>query len=343
MTAPSRVAIVGGTSLLGDEIRDLLNEAGVPTRLVGVDKDEIGTMTEEAGEAVVITALDQENLAGARVVFLAGSAESSRRALEVMDGFENPPAIIDLTYVLEERMSASLRAPVVEPPQYVPPNSAENYVAHPASVALALFLTRLDQVQGIRRSIVHVFEPASERGRRGRDELANQTVSLLNLKLKKLPKAVYDEQVSFNLLARYGEGAPESMESVEARVERHLASLLALHGPIPMPSVRAIQAPVFHGHSFSVWVEFDDEPGAEHLETALATHQIDVRGRDLDPPNIVGMAGQSGIAVGAIASDHNHPHASWFWMVSDNLRMTADNAVAVARPMLGHGARARPS
>ena len=35
---------------------------------------------------------------------------------------------------------------------------------------------------------------------------------------------------------------------MEARIERHLASLLALTGQAPMPSLRLIQAPVFHGH-----------------------------------------------------------------------------------------------
>ena len=35
-----------------------------------------------------------------------------------------------------------------------------------------------------------------------------------------------------------------------------LASLLAGWPGVPMPSLRLIQAPVFHGHSFSLWVEF---------------------------------------------------------------------------------------
>jgi len=59
-----------------------------------------------------------------------------------------------------------------------------------------------------------------------------------------------------------------------------------------------------------------------------------VRGGDEEPPHIVGITGQDGIAVGAVTLDRNHPQACWIWAVSDNLRLTASNAVAVARELL---------
>ena len=99
-----------------------------------------------------------------------------------------------------------------------------------------------------------------------------------------------------------------------------------------MPSLRVIQAPVFHGHTMSAWVEFDENPGAETLSKSLAESGLDVRSEE--PPNNVGMAGQSGLSVGAIAVDHNQPRACWFWLASDNLRLSAENAIAVAKETL---------
>jgi aspartate-semialdehyde dehydrogenase len=163
-------------------------------------------------------------------------------------------------------------------------------------------------------------------------ELQQQTVSLLSF--KNLPKGVFDAQLSFNLLARYGEEAPVSLEESELRIERHLASLLALPGDgegAPMPSLRLIQAPVFHGYSFSAWVEFVDAPDMEALESSLSIPAIEVRGGVFDPPTNVGQAGQGGIAVGAITPDRNHAEAAWLWFVADNVRLAAENAVAVAR------------
>ena len=76
-----------------------------------------------------------------------------------------------------------------------------------------------------------------------------------------------------------------------------------------MPSLRLIQAPVFHGHSFSIWVEFEENPGAEELASSLSEAGIDVRPDD--PPSNAGIAGVSGLSVGAIVRDPNQARACW--------------------------------
>ncbi len=101
-----------------------------------------------------------------------------------------------------------------------------------------------------------------------------------------------------------------------------------------MPSLRVAQAPVFHGYSFSAWVEFEGNPGIEAIESGLAFEAIEVLSEEFDPPNNVGQAGQSGIAVGAISPDRNDPEAVWFWLAADNVRLAAENAVMVARQLV---------
>jgi aspartate-semialdehyde dehydrogenase len=91
---------------------------------------------------------------------------------------------------------------------------------------------------------------------------------------------------------------------------------------------------VFHGYSISAWVEFESNPGIEALESSLSSPSIEVRGGDFEPPTNVGQAGQGGIAVGAIVPDRNAADACWFWIVADNVRLMAENAVAVARQVL---------
>ena len=212
---------------------------------------------------------------------------------------------------------------------------AIHIIAHPAAIAIALFLRRLHSRHPVRRSVIQIFAPASEHGAPGVEELQAQAVSLFSF--KNLPKKIFDTQLSFNLLARYGEEAPLALGQIELLIERHLATLLGLPGEAgypPMPSIRLIQAPVFHGYSFSAWVEFAANPGVETLEGGLADESIDVRGPEFEPPTNLGQAGQGGICVGAITLDGNHPDACWFWLVADNLRLAAENAVAVARELV---------
>ena len=122
--------------------------------------------------------------------------------------------------------------------------------------------------------------------------------------------------------------------------ERHLAALLSECGEVPMPSIRLIQAPVFHGYSFSVWAEFDKNPGSAALLNFLACEQIEVRTEDEEPPTNVGAAGQSGITVGVVETDRRHPRCAWFWIVADNNRTSAENAVCLARLLIPGEGRA---
>ena len=262
---------------------------------------------------------------------LAGSRESSSKAYEKLHKATPGIAIVDLSGALEDRPDARLAAPMVASGR-VETSSSIRVIAHPAAIAVALFLTQLQKTAKVRRSVIHIFEPVSERGQAGIDELQKQTVGLLSF--KPLPKELYDAQISFNMLSRYGEESPLSLGAIEQTIDRHLASLLAGAGSIPMPSLRLIQAPVFHGYSMSVWVEFESNPEIESIQRGLASSHIDVRTSEQEPPTNVGVAGQSGITVGSIAIDRNDPRACWFWLVADNLRLAAQNAVEVAREVL---------
>jgi aspartate-semialdehyde dehydrogenase len=335
LASRAEVVLVGSESLLGREIRDLVATSApeIHLRLMAADEEEPGTLTRLGDEPALVEGLQAENLMGARAVFLAGSAESSSKALDDAEG-DGSTVFIDLTYTAEERTDARLRAPLVES-EPDEDGAAVHVIAHPAAIALALFLRRVQAHDPIRRSVIQIFAPASEYGRAGVEELQGQTVSLLSF--KNLPHAIFDTQASFNLLARYGDAAPTSLDDLELRIERHLATLLALAGEgegAPMPSLRVIQAPVFHGYSFSVWIEFESNPGIEALESGLVMGAIEVRGAEFEPPTNVGQAGQSGIAVGGITPDRNDPEACWFWVVADNVRLMAENAVAVARQLI---------
>ena len=324
------VALVGSESLLGREINDVLVTSHFPAHVqaIAAAEDETGVLTEVEGEPAIVGRLDAESLGAASLVFLAGTLDSTRTVLEL--AIETP--LIDLTYAAEDNPRARLRAPIVEPADFSVPAGTLHVVAHPAAIALALILNRLHPLHPILRSVAHIFEPASERGKPGVDELQQQTVNLLSFKGQ--PKAIYDAQAAFNLLARYGEDAPVLLEDLELRIERHAATLLSGSSRAPIPSMRLVQAPVFHGHSISLWVEFEENPGVSEVERVLRSDYIDVRPGDEEPPNIVGVAGHDGIAVGAVTMDRNHPRACWIWAASDNLRLMASNAVAVARQLV---------
>lgn len=328
------VAIVGGDTLLARELQTVFAERApdIPLIQTGFEQEERGGESGPPDEVEVVLAFDEAIVAATSVVILAGTRETSRRAHEYISRRRPRPPLIDLTYALEDEPGARLRAPTAEPPEAAGEPVEVFVIAHPAATVLAAFFRRLRSRYDVRRWVAHVFEPASERGKVGIDELQQQTVQLLSFRA--LPKRVFDEQLSFNLLARYGSEAPHSLESIEARIERHLASLLARSSLIPMPSLRLIQAPVFHGHSFSLWIEFAQPPSAAELAETLASEGIEVRAAGQEAPTNVGVAGQSGMIVGAIETDRNDARCAWCWIVADNHRTMAENAVRLAESLL---------
>jgi aspartate-semialdehyde dehydrogenase len=328
------IALVGAESLLGRELRDLLTTAniGADLRLVSESTEGEGKLSGKfaavGDEPSFVAALNTTSLEGASALVLAGSTET---ALHVA-GLKLDIPIVDVAGALEDRPSARLRAPILEPHDFRIAPDAIQVIAHPAAIAIALVLTRIHQVFPFRKSLIHVFEPASERGTAGIEELQQQTVNLLSF--KPLPKKVYDTQIAYTMLPGFGEEAPLSLAEIEARIERHLATLLSLSGHVPIPSLRLIQAPLFHGYSFSLWIEFETNPGVAAIQQVLNEAPIEVRGADLEAPNNVGVAGQAGVAVGAISVDRTDPQALWLWMAADNLHLAAESAADVLREVI---------
>lgn len=328
------LAIVGGESLLGKEVRELLEASSLAVNIkliASADAVNTSIITAVRDEPVVINSIDMADLGSAEVLVLAGEQESSRKAYEQIESVKATPLVIDVNGGLEDHPGTRLRAPMAEPPG-TEAAAAIQVIAHPAAIAIALFLAHLRKAGVIRRSVIEIFEPASERGQSGIEELQKQTVALLSF--KPLPKEIYDTQVAFNLLPEFGSDSPHKLAEIELKIDRHLASLLATDGNVPMPSLRVMHGPVFHGYSISVWAEFDQNPGTDAIMDALASNDIDLRVATHEPPSNVGVAGQRGITVGAIAPDRNHPRAFWFWIVADNLRIAAENVVEVVREAL---------
>lgn len=321
--------LVGGETLLGKEICDLVDERKLPVALrlaAGESKDIVLTAAED--EISVVEALSAELLEDAEVVLLGGTLENNREALALARGLERKPAFVDLVGSFEDLPESVLRAPLLEERAPVADKGALHVPAHPAAAALARLLMLMNAAWPLRSAVATVLEPASEYGKAGIDELHQQSVNLFNF--QPMPKELYDAQASFNLLPRYGDEAKVSLAKNELRMERHLASLLGPRG-VPLPSVRVVHAPVFHGYCLNLWVEFAGaRPTAPEVLEALTRAGIDTRNEEAEPGSNVGVAGQSGITVSDVVEDRNSARGLWLWVALDNLRAVADEALLIA-------------
>jgi aspartate-semialdehyde dehydrogenase len=328
-----RVAIVGAGALKGRELKDVLGDRNFPAQDIRLlDDDELLGQLEAVGEEpTFIQGVLPEHLENVDFTFFAADETLTRNTWPMARKAGSD--IIDLSYGLENEEGVLLRAPWVERELGLSPRvdftPAPVTIAHPAAVVLAMLMLRAQKVGSIARAVATVFQPASEYGKRGMDELHEQTVNLLSF--QQLPKAVFDGQVAFNLIDRYGEKALSSLNAVESRIQRHFRKLVGER--LAMPSLMLLQAPIFHGHAFSLYLELEQATQTEELTAALSGEHVDVLQNGDESPSNVNAAGQEQVQV-FVRRDSQQTNGFWLWAASDNLRIAALTAVECAESMI---------
>ncbi len=340
-----RVAIVGAASLKGKEIAEILRERNFPAvdvRLLD-DDESLGQLEAAGDEMSFIQSVRSEQFERVDFTFFASDPRSTRHNWKAASELGN--TIMDLSFALEDEAGVSIRSPWIERQtgQPVAPELQPGpvVVAHPAATVLALLALRIEKSGAkagkIERMIATVLEPASENGQKGMDELHEQTVNLLSF--QELPKNVFDIQIAFNMVARYGQRSDLSLEAVSQRIRKHYRQI-ARRGA-PEPALQVLQAPVFHGHGFSLYLEMEKPVAIAELSQALAGEHVVVSGSPTavpaavpaeDAPTSVSAAGQGDILV-SLTADASHQNGVWLWATTDNLRIAALTAVECAETM----------
>jgi aspartate-semialdehyde dehydrogenase len=329
-----RIAIAGATSLRGKQLIEAIESSDLAAADLRLFDEEIvaGLLTEAVGEPALVRTIDEESFSGVRFVFFAGSAKFAER--HVGAALAAGSTVIDLSGGLSARPDARSWIPsldtILEPPfrangatqtggVYVSPSA-------PAQAAIAL-AAALRGAEGRLRSIVFL-QPVSELGIAGIEELESQTVKLLSL--QPMPQEVFDAQVAFSLMDRYGPASKERMSVAREGLARDVA--LYLKGRVPIPGVTLLQAPVFHSHGFMAYAEMDS---ADRFVERVEAAGLQVASEGESSPTNVSVVGESRPVLGRPERDFNAERGWWIWGAADNLSVAASNAIAIAENLLG--------
>ena len=327
-----RLAIVGAGTLKGKEVAEVLTDRNFPSADVKLldDNESLGQLESVGDEVSFIQSVRSEQFEKVDFTFFASDQECTRQNWKKAQAAGS--AIVDLSYALEDDATAEIKSPWIQrqlgqvlTPELQPGPAV---VAHPAAVVLALLLLRMQKAGAVKRVVATVFEPASEHGQKGMDELHEQTVNLLSF--QPLPKKVFDTQVAFNMVARYGEQSVPALAAVHRRVLKHYQRIVGKDALIP--SLLILQAPIFHGHAFTLHVEMENPVEIESISRALAGEHVTITGLAEESPSNVNAAGQGDVLV-SVQPDSNLASGLWLWAAADNLRVAAATAVECAENM----------
>jgi len=326
-----KIAIAGASTLVGRELKDALSESPLAaSTIVLLDENEaLGQLDQVGDEVTFVQAIAPDAFERIDFTFFCGGEDLTRKHWR--EALRAGSTVLDLSGALDQETGVLVRAPWLGSeiaavdlftPAVVP--------ARPAALALALLLERLQQAAPVRFAAATLLQPASEFGRSALDELHQQTVSLLSF--QGLPRELYDAQVAYNLLSGVGENAKISLNAIEARIRRHYDALA--QGRWPILALQVVQAPVFHGHTFSIAIELERPVDIAAIEEALSGDHVDLVLEDTDSPSNLAATGQNDVLV-RLRPEQGERNSSqtsrlWLWAASDNLRLNAQNAVECA-------------
>jgi aspartate-semialdehyde dehydrogenase len=326
-----QIAIVGASTLLGKELKDALTESPLASSNVLLldQEDALGQLDQVGDEIAFIQAVEADSFDKIDFTFFAGNEELTREHWRAAQRAGS--TVLDLTGALEQEPGVLVRAPWLTAEAGTPDLYTPAVIpAHPAALALALLMERLLLAAPVRFAAATVLLPASEFGRPAMDELHQQTMNLLSF--QSLPRAVFDAQAAYNLLCGFGESSTLNLATVNTRIRRHYAALA--DRTWPSIGLQLAAAPVFHGHVFSIALELDHPVEISTLEDALSGEHLDLVLEDTDSPSNLAATGQNDVLVRLRPEkDHRNPNLTsriWLWAASDNLRLSALNAVDCA-------------
>ena len=314
------ISIVGSSSPLGKELRELIEGPDFPVGKVSLLETEeyAGLLQEFAGDIRITQVISPASLEDSDIAFFTCSPEIMQSY--VASGAAFPELTIDLTQTGQPGTiflhGISDAAVLRRKGYYVNP--------HPAAIVLGRLLSDLHNKFAVQSAAVTVLEPASERGNGGVDELQEQTVSLLNF--QQVENKVFGAQLAFNIL-------PEKEAS--SRTERLITAQLSeiLGKTFPRPMITAIQAPVFHSHAFSIFVQLLAAPSVDELSAYIGHNKRFSTATSAGGPSPVSVVGTDTIHIGRVQSMASGDSYA-LWVVADNLRIAASNALQTAEQIM---------
>ncbi len=329
----AHVALFDATSLTAKGVKEQLVARSFPIasmRLYTSRTDPDANLTEFAGEAMLVTAPDIDALGRLDIAFLCGTREEGARYLDWAGrkGF----VAIDLTTASSDAGPVPLVNVNVNP-DAIPGKPGLVATPRPIAQFLSTLLDPIHRACGLEAVRAVIFQPASECGEEGIEELYQQTLGLLNF--QEAPRQVFGRQVAFNLIPAglyRKSGAPAGADPAALEQE-----VMRITGGAYHLSAEVVLAPVFHCHAAMVHVRLPGGKGREDLLASLRESRAVSLTPAEEPVTPVQQAGKSGVRV-AVIRPSSRDSEFWIWAVTDNLQSgTAFNAVRIAEAIMDRG------
>ena len=327
-----RVVVVGATGNVGREMLNILAERQFPLDEIAAvaSPRSTGDMIDfgDSGQELKVRNIEHFDFAGwDMALFAAGSSASKEYA---------PKAAAAGCTVID---NSSLYRMDPDVPLIVPEVNAHaidgyrrrNIIANPncSTAQMVVALKPLHDAAGIRRVVVSTYQSVSGAGKKGMDELFEQSRNIFVGDTAE--PAVFTKQIAFNVIPHIDEFLDDGSTKEEWKMAVETKKIL---DPKIKVTATCVRVPVFVGHSEAINIEFEREISASEarsiLREAPGVMLVDKQ-EDGGYVTPVEAVGEYATYVSRVREDPTVENGLNLWCVSDNLRKGAAlNAVQIA-------------
>jgi aspartate-semialdehyde dehydrogenase len=327
-----RVAVVGATGNVGREILNILAERQFPLDAVAAvaSASSTGDVIDfgDSGKELKVRNLEHFDFSGWDMALFAAGSEVSK--IYVPKAAQAGCTVIDNSSLYRMDPDVPLIVPEVNA-EAISGYTKKNIIANPncSTAQLVVALKPLHDAAKIKRVVVATYQSVSGAGKRGMDELFEQSRNIFVGDANEA--GFFTKQIAFNVIPHIDsfldDGSTKEEWKMVVETKKILGSKIKL-------TATCVRVPVFVGHSEAVNVEFENELSAEQAQAILreapGVMLVDKR-EDGGYVTPVECVGEYATYVSRVRDDPTVEHGLSLWVVSDNLRKGAAlNAVQIA-------------
>jgi aspartate-semialdehyde dehydrogenase len=326
---PLRIAILGATGAVGQELLALLQERGFPVaELVPLASPRsAGQALDWRGDRIQVLPVGPEAFEGVDLVLASAGGSVSRQWAPV--AVAAGAVVIDNSSAFRMDPAVPLVVPEVNPQAAF---THSGIIANPncTTILLTLALAPLAARRPIRRVVVSTYQSASGAGARAMEELRQLSRTVLDG--GEPVSAVLPHSLAFNLFLHNSPLEPSGYCEEELKMLHETRKIMGL--PQLRLTATCVRVPVLRAHSEAVNIEFEEPFPVEEARALLAAAPGVELIENFETnrfPMPTDVTGRDAVAVGRIRQDLSDPHALELWLCGDQIRKGAAlNAIQIA-------------
>ncbi|MEQ9425170.1 MAG: aspartate-semialdehyde dehydrogenase [Cyclobacteriaceae bacterium] len=325
-----KLAVVGATGLVGQEILKVIDERNVEFSelLMVASPKSVGKQIEFRAQAYTVIGMDDAvNQKPDIAIFSAGGSTSLEWAPKFA---EAGTIVIDNSSAWRMHPKHKLIVPEINADML---RIDDRIIANPncSTIQMVLALAPLHEKYKIKRIVVSTYQSVTGTGKEAVQQMMNERAGIDG------PK-VYPHKIDMNVLPHIDVFMENGYTKEEMKMVNETKKIM--RDDSIQVTATCVRIPTMGGHSEAVNVEFVNDFDLANVREILAnTSGITVED---DPENNVypmplTSHNKDEVFVGRLRRDETQPNTLNMWIVADNLRKgAATNAVQIAEYMMEH-------